>query len=178
MWQFARIIRDVRLIERRGGGAADIDRSGHPASADWRIGIVASRHLAEQDYLDLDRAAEYKSGFGGGEMNAMIGGNVCAHLKSELKAGCRAFPSVLRIRTPNGDYFYPDVTVNCGQPQAHAGSTDICTNPALIVEVLSPSSADFDRSFKFHVPLDPHAKGLPNAPMRCALCGTLLPAAR
>ena len=117
--------------------------------------------LSEQDYLDLDRAADYKSEFVNGEMYAMsgglprhayIGGNVCAHIKSQLKgSSCRAFPSDLRIRASHGDYFYPDVTVVCGLLQLHPGSNDICTNPALIVEVLSPSTAAYDRGLKFQL---------------------------
>ena len=117
--------------------------------------------LTEQDYLDLDRAAEYKSEFVGGEMYAMsggtmrhasLGGNTYAHFKTLLKGSrCTAFNSDVRVRAKNGEYFYPDVTVVCGPPQTHSDSKDICTNPALIVEVLSPSTAAYDRGLKFQL---------------------------
>ena len=109
----------------------------------------------------MDRAADYKSEFVNGEMYAMsggtmrhasLGGNTYAHLKVLLKGSrCTAFNSDVRVGAKNGDYFYPDVTVVCGPPQTIPGSNDICTNPALIVEVLSPSTAAYDRGLKFQL---------------------------
>ena len=44
-------------------------------------------------------------------------------------------------------YLYPDCSVVCGEPEIHDG--DNLLNPQLIVEVLSPSSEDYDRGKKF-----------------------------
>lgn len=46
-------------------------------------------------------------------------------------------------------YAYPDVSVICGKPEVLDRRKDILLNPTVIIEVLSPSTADFDRSFKF-----------------------------
>ncbi len=56
----------------------------------------------------------------------------------------------MRVRTsPDTSYFYPDVVVVCGEPQFEDNSFDVLLNPVLIVEVLSPSTADYDRGEKF-----------------------------
>ena len=55
----------------------------------------------------------------------------------------------MRVRLPGrGRYVYPDVTIVCGAP-ALEGERDILLNPKTIIEVLSPSTAAFDRGDKF-----------------------------
>jgi len=122
------------------------------------MGTLPVARLTEEDYLARERAADYKSEFVGGEMFAMsggtyrhsrIGGRVFAQLDAQLDASaCAPFTSDLRIRSPKGDQFYPDVSVGCGAAQSHEGNKDVCTNPT-VVEVLSPSTADYDRGLKF-----------------------------
>ena len=46
---------------------------------------------------------------------------------------------------------YPDVSVICGAPQLREGANDILTNPKVLIEVLSPSTADYDRGKKFEL---------------------------
>ncbi len=115
--------------------------------------------LTEGEYLTLETAAQYKSEFVGGEMFAMSGGsirhsNLAARVLWKLGAqldgsGCAPFTSDLRVRTPLGDQFYPDVSVGCAPIQNIDGSVDVYTNPVIIVEVLSPSTANYDRGLKF-----------------------------
>ena len=63
---------------------------------------------------------------------------------------CLVFNSDLRIRTQRtGSYVYPDVSVVCGQPQVIQNNSDILTSPNVVVEVLSPATADYDRGKKF-----------------------------
>ena len=118
--------------------------------------------LTAEDYLALDRAAEYRSEFVNGEMFAMSGGSprharlgtkISFHFELQLQGKpCRSYSSELRIGTgPTKNYLYPDVSVVCGPLITHADSSDICTNPALIVEVLSPSTAAYDRGLKFQL---------------------------
>ena len=59
------------------------------------------------------------------------------------------FNSDLRIRTPQGNYFYPDASVVCGPIEVPPGTNDVCTNPVLIAEVLSRSTTNYDRGLKF-----------------------------
>jgi Uma2 family endonuclease len=123
------------------------------------MGTLPVARLTEQDYLALERAADYKSEFVAGEVFAMSGGTarhsllagaVFAELRGRLgTSNCAPFTSDLRIRTPHGDQFYPDVSVVCSPFEMHEGNKDVCTNPVVLVEVLSPSSANYDRGLKF-----------------------------
>jgi Uma2 family endonuclease len=123
------------------------------------VGTSPATRLTEQEYLALERAAKFKSEFVGGEMFAMSGGSarharlaskILSKLDLQLEGqGCTAINSDLRIRSPQGDQFYPDVSVVRGPIETYAGSKDVCTNPVVIVEVLSPSTTDYDRGLKF-----------------------------
>jgi Uma2 family endonuclease len=116
--------------------------------------------ISEEEYLRRERTAEYKSEFIDGEIFAMSGGspkhsllaaNWSGELRNQLRDGrCAVFNSDLRVRTAStGAYVYPDVTVVCGKLLMHSGSDDVITNPKLTVEILSPSTASYDRGNKF-----------------------------
>ena len=115
--------------------------------------------LTELDYLTSERSSAYKSEFVGGEIYAMSGGtsrhsNLASRLIFQLSmhlegSTCRVFTSDFRIRVPQGDYFYPDASVVCGPVETTDDRKDACTNPIMLVEVLSPSTADYDRGLKF-----------------------------
>ena len=118
--------------------------------------------LTEEQYLRIERAAEHKSEFVGGEIFAMPGGtpkhsmleiNTAIDLGTQLRdKHCFVLSSNMRIRTlETGDEFYPDVSVVCGPIELHPGTNDVMVNPVLLVEVLSPSSANYDRGLKFEL---------------------------
>ncbi len=123
------------------------------------MGTLPVTRLTEQDYLALERAAEDKSEFVGGEMFAMSGGTlrhsriasrILSRLDLQLEGqSCSAINSDARIRTPEGDQFYPDVSVVCGPIETYEGNKDVYANPVVIVEVLAPSTANYDRGLKF-----------------------------
>src|SRR3989442_15948144 len=84
--------------------------------------------LTPEEYLAIERKAEYKSEYFNGEMFAMSGAserhvNIVANLMyllvGQLRGRpCKAYASDLRVRvSPTGLYTYPDVVVVCGQPQ-------------------------------------------------------------
>jgi Uma2 family endonuclease len=113
-----------------------------------------------EEYLALERNAEFKSEYVDGRIVAMTGasaphvtivGNVSAELRSHLRGGpCRAYASDMRVQIGGGSrYTYPDVAVACGRQEFLDGVLDTLTNPALIVEVLSPSTEAYDRGEKF-----------------------------
>src|SRR5688500_17128087 len=90
------------------------------------MATLARQRLTEAEYLEIERAADFKSEFFAGEMFAMAGGspmhnliagNVVGELGSQLKRRpCRVFPSGQRSRvSETGLYTYPDVTVVCGK---------------------------------------------------------------
>lgn len=56
--------------------------------------------------------------------------------------------SDMRVHTPSGLDTYPDISVYCGDPELGDNETTLL-NPAVIIEVLSPSTRDYDRGGKF-----------------------------
>lgn len=112
-------------------------------------------------YVDLEEMSSVKHEFLDGHVWAMAGGtpdhaaiavNVAAMLRERARGRpCRVFSSDLRVRvTATGLGTYPDVTVVCEalqtDPQDPRGQT--VTNPRLVVEVLSPSTEEYDRGEK------------------------------
>lgn len=61
---------------------------------------------------------------------------------------CEVYGSDLKVRTADARTTYPDVSIVCGALTFHPGRRDTVTNPILIAEVLSPSTASDDRSEK------------------------------
>lgn len=117
--------------------------------------------LTEDQYLAIERAAEFKSEFVDGEMFAMAGGSnrhglIQGNLFGELYlclrgSACRPFGSDSRVRVSSRAYVYPDVTVVCGKQPAADEHEDILFNPAVIFEVLSTSTEKYDRGLKFQL---------------------------
>lgn len=71
-------------------------------------------------------------------------------LKRNILVGrdCIAHGSDMRVSIEATGYqAYPDVSVVC--PPIEGESEEVISNPVLLVEVLSPSTADFDRGGKF-----------------------------
>jgi Uma2 family endonuclease len=113
-----------------------------------------------EEYLALERKAQYKSEYLNGEIFAMSGAsrehnlislNVGAELRAQLRERpCEVYVSDMRVKvSPTGLYPYLDVVVVCGEPQFEDAEVDTLLNPTLIVEVLSESTEDYDRGTKF-----------------------------
>ncbi len=110
------------------------------------------------DFLTWEESQAEKHEFVAGEVFAMTGarqehvlvsGNIYAALKKRLRGKpCRAYvvDMKLRVETANA-FFYPDVMVSC-HPEDHQAK-QFLSQPTLIVEVLSDSTADYDRGGKF-----------------------------
>jgi len=117
------------------------------------------QRLSPEEYLKIERAAEFRSEYFNGRMYAMAGGshrqaiivsNLVFGIRSELgKRPCLVTSSDLRVRVdPGGLYTYPDVVVVCNEPKYADDHRDTLLNPVLIIEVLSPSTEAYDRGFK------------------------------
>jgi Uma2 family endonuclease len=112
--------------------------------------------LSAQAYLEQERLSDTKHEFYNGEIFAMSGAsfahntivaNLVAGLHSKFKnRPCRVLPSDQRVQLDDG-YVYPDVSVVCGKPEFF--DKDNLTNPIVIIEVLSPSTEDYDAGGKF-----------------------------
>lgn len=124
------------------------------------IGSNQKKKYTEQEYLELERKAEYKSEFFGGEIFAMSGAtnphniittNFISFLVNKLRGkGYRPYGSDMRVRTPiNSLYAYPDISVVCGERRFLDNEFDTLLNPVFICEVLSKSTADYDTGGKF-----------------------------
>lgn len=116
--------------------------------------------LTAEDYLAIERSAEFKSEFYDGETFAMSGAsrshntivlNVGSEIRQQLKPRpCRAFVSDMRVKVdPTGLYTYPDLIVVCDKEQFDDTHFDTLLNPTLIIEVLSDSTEAYDRGRKF-----------------------------
>ncbi len=126
------------------------------------------RQMTVEEYLAFERTSEEKHEFLNGETFAMGGasrrhglitGNAFASLRSQLRGRpCEAFVADMRVQIDTtGLFAYPDVVVVCGPATYLDKEIDTLTNPTLIIEVLSPSTADYDRAGKFE-----HYRSLPS----------------
>jgi Uma2 family endonuclease len=113
-----------------------------------------------EQYLEMERASEEKHEYLNGEIYLMAGGtgnhnainmNTGGSLVTQLrKTPCITYSSDQRVHiTATGLYTYPDITVVCDPPLWRDNRRDTLLNPTLIVEVLSPSTENYDRTKKF-----------------------------
>lgn len=115
--------------------------------------------LTVVEYLALERAADFKSEYINGERRPMTGasrkhnliaGNIYASLHLQLrKSKCEIYPSDMRVKIEaTGLMTYPDISVVCGEPRFDDSYKDMLLNPVVVIEVLSPSTAAYDRGEK------------------------------
>ena len=112
-----------------------------------------------EEYLEIERKAEYRSEYYMGETFAMAGatrahilitGNIARDLSLALRdRTCEVYANEMRVQVEmSRAYVYPDLVVACGEPQFTDSFLDTLTNPILIIEVLSKSTEGYDRGFK------------------------------
>lgn len=123
------------------------------------MGLAAKQtRLSESDYLDWEARQAQRHEYVAGEVYAMAGAEdrhitVCLNLAIALRRSlsgtpCRVYMSGMLVQVEaSQSYFYPDLLVTCSD--ADHGSRLVKREPTLIVEVLSPSTASFDRGEKF-----------------------------
>ena len=114
-----------------------------------------------EQYIELEQSSEERYEYFDGEVFAMAGGslehaiiatNIAGSLNNKLSGkNCRAINSDMRVKVPaDPPYRYPDVTVVCGEPvtEKYLGQV-MLVNPVLLVEVLSPTTTDYDKDEQF-----------------------------
>lgn len=112
------------------------------------------------EYLEIENAATEKHEYYKGEIFAMSGakvrhniiaGNTFVALTNKLKGKqCRPFNSDQRIHIEKNTLFtYPDISIICGEVQTLNDDEFNVLNPTVIIEVLSPSTKNYDRGEKF-----------------------------
>jgi Uma2 family endonuclease len=122
---------------------------------------IENRRYTVAEYLELERQTGEKFNYYNGYLVPMPGGtishsriciNVLQLLANALHASSEyeVFGSDQRVAIPEYQlYVYPDVIVVAGLPIRSEHDTQAITNPVLIVEVLSDSTAGYDAGKKF-----------------------------
>lgn len=116
-------------------------------------------YISPADYLAAEEVSPIRHEYRDGEVFAMTGstlnqnaiaGNLLVALRTQLRgSGCSVFlvGMKLRIEASNA-FYYPDVVVTCDD-RDRPNNEQYISYPRLIIEVLSPSAARFDRTAKF-----------------------------
>ncbi|MGB1243384.1 MAG: Uma2 family endonuclease [Chitinophagales bacterium] len=124
---------------------------------------LVTQKISFLEYLELEEQSEgkheYHDGFvwamvGGTLNHGIISGNAFAALSSVLRKkdgnNCKPINSDVKIFIESANRgVYPDAMVICGKFDYYLNRKDTVINPKLIIEVLSPSTAAFDRGDKF-----------------------------
>jgi len=130
---------------------------------------MLEHYYTAEEYLEIDRATDERYEYVDGRIYQMAGesgshADICTNLVSEIRQqlkgkGCRARSKDTKVRSGalsgksnqvmKGMFSYPDVVVICGEPEYHDKHRDIVLNPKVIIEVLSESTEQFDRTDKF-----------------------------
>ncbi|HZS48422.1 MAG TPA: Uma2 family endonuclease [Blastocatellia bacterium] len=122
---------------------------------------VPPHYYTLEEYFALEGASDARFEYWNGDIVCMSGGtrahlqisdNVFFNLRLNLRGRqCQAFTANVAIKTPTlPPYRYPDAAVVCGEPKFEKmHGVDVLTNPILIVEVMSPSTAGDDQGQKF-----------------------------
>lgn len=117
-------------------------------------------YISLEEYLAVERQAEFRSEYFDGEIFAMAGaskphniivGNLNRLIGTQLlDRPCSVYANGMRVKViPTNKYFYPDVVATCGEEMFEDAATDTLLDPQLIIEVLSPSTEGYDRGKKF-----------------------------
>jgi len=125
------------------------------------MAALAKRRYTLEEYLELEKHAEERYAYCGGEVVAMSGASlrhnrivrnlmraIDARLESKL---CEVLPTDMRIKVPKAlPYRYAALVVVCGEPVIEdMQGLEVLVNPLIIFEVLSASTEAYDRGIKF-----------------------------
>ncbi|HEX2206099.1 MAG TPA: Uma2 family endonuclease [Longimicrobium sp.] len=114
-----------------------------------------------EDFIAAAEATDERLEFVDGQIVSMAGAslehaliteNIAYALRTRLRTGgCRVLSQgTLVAADGSDDTFLPDVAVFCGQAQRRkVRGADVLQNPVVLVEVLSPSTADYDHGRKW-----------------------------
>jgi len=117
------------------------------------MSAIPKTYISPSQYLDTEAESTIRHEYINGEMYAMAGAtpdhiqitlNVPLALAAHLYAkGYDIYTTEMRVKlVPTGAYFYPDVVIVCGGKEMDAQTL---INPTVIIEILSDSTANYDR---------------------------------
>jgi Uma2 family endonuclease len=121
---------------------------------------TASKTYSIEEYLQQEEQAEFKSEYIDGQIISMTGGTtnhnqIAGNIYAELnfafkKLDYRVYMGDVRLWIPERHIVtYPDIMVIKGNPIYWENRKDTILNPNLIIEVLSPSTQNYDKEGKF-----------------------------
>jgi phenylacetic acid degradation protein len=127
--------------------------------ADYSYG---KRRFTIEDYLREEEGSNQRHEYYQGEIFLMSGAradhnrivvNLIFRIKLQLKDNaCDVFNSDQRVHVKENTLItYPDLSIVCGEPAYYEHDGWHLTNPTAIVEVLSPSTKEYDRGGKFRL---------------------------
>eukprot|EP01012_Entosiphon_sulcatum_P009782 TRINITY_DN15607_c0_g1_i1.p1 TRINITY_DN15607_c0_g1~~TRINITY_DN15607_c0_g1_i1.p1 ORF type:complete len:201 (-),score=28.20 TRINITY_DN15607_c0_g1_i1:338-940(-) len=120
------------------------------------------RRYTVEEYLEMEKESTEKHEYYQGEIFAMSGAgfnhnlifsNVFGFLFSKLKGSkCIPFGSDMRMNIPENTLFtYPDISIYCNEVKHLNKDEDTILHPTVIIEILSPSTKNYDRGKKFNL---------------------------
>lgn len=127
------------------------------------------RYMTPEEYLEFERNAEEKHEYADGEVLPMnrayeppynMAGARIKHVRIVSKLhgrlfqqlegkGCDVLSNDMRTTVKSAEtYFYPDLVIVCGKAEVEDNKGDTLINPAIIIEVLSKGTKQYDLGFK------------------------------
>jgi Uma2 family endonuclease len=118
---------------------------------------IQKQYITVEEYFEMEERSEIRHEYYDGEIRAMAGTtlkhnkivlNIASFIRSKFRTkGCEIFAESIKLEAIKHFYYpYPDVMLTCDKEDIDADY--IIKNPSLIVEVLSKSTAQHDRTFK------------------------------
>lgn len=125
------------------------------------IVTYGKKNFTIEEYLEMERASMEKHEYYQGEIFAMAGasdnhneifsnifGDLAYRLKGKL---CKPYGSDMRIHIPENSLFtYPDISIFCKDISKQEIYQDSFSEPAVIIEILSPSAKSYDREISLN----------------------------
>lgn len=112
------------------------------------------QHYTIEEWVAIEKATGIRHEYIDGEIYAMSGGTlrhgeisgkVSTALNNRLSGkGCHVYSSDVAVRISDTKYVYPDASALCGKPIPADDAETRLTNPTLVAEVVSKSSAYYD----------------------------------
>lgn len=131
------------------------------------MGAAEKLKYTLEEYLQMELENDTRYEFYDGELfpvtDASIAHNqILANTQFEITSGlrknakgCQSLSSTQKIHAKkNSLYCYPDLVIVCGKIETLEGQKDVITNPIVLVEVLSPSTRNYDLGDKFRLYTD------------------------
>lgn len=119
-------------------------------------------NLSVPEYINTEQQTDTKYEYHDGSIYAMAGGTlnhglICGNIFGEIRialkaknSDCKVINSEIKLHVKEKNSFlYPDAMVICGAIEKSKTELNSVTNPVVIIEVLSKSTASYDRGDKF-----------------------------